>query len=315
MEGYYDKVGSSRDDPGASAKCKSDEGRMSTNRDKILKLLNEKDDLPPLPDVLINLNKKINDPKTDIEEISKLIETEPVLSGRLIKLANSVLFGGGRDKAEDLQTAIMRLGLKMVLDLAYTLELPGMFKRRKSFNELQLWKHSLAVAFLSQTLADRASLTPEDKDAVYTAGLMHDIGILVFDFLQGNEYGRFLKDAAASETSLEKLEQEHFGISHSELGAEFIEKRWPIAKPVVEAVGAHHQALTGKARVGALAKIVDLANRLANHCGIVNGLTEHQSPAPARGFHTLLGLEEEEFDTLLQKTREGVEQTELVLTG
>jgi len=286
-----------------------------TCRDRILQLIKEKDDLPPLPDVLISLNKKINDPRTDIEEISQLIETEPVLSGRLIKLANSVLFGGGRDKAEDLQTAIMRLGLKMVLDLAYTLELPAMFKRRKSFNQIRLWKHSLAVAFLSHALAEKASLSRADLDSVYTAGLMHDIGILVFDFVLDAEYAEFLKEVFESDVSLEKLEEERFGIAHPELGAAFIGERWPIAEPVVEAVRLHHIALTGRPRVGVIAKIVDFGNRIANHSGIGNGLTAYQGEAPARGFHALLGYEEAELEALIQQTREGVAQTETVLTS
>ena len=97
-------------------------------KDKLLKLLETKGDLPPLSDVLTSLEARIDNPETDIEEISDLIKTEPVLSGRLIMLSNSVLFGGGRDKVLDLNSAIMRLGLKMVLDLAYTLELPKAFK-------------------------------------------------------------------------------------------------------------------------------------------------------------------------------------------
>ena len=52
-----------------------------------------------------------------------MIKTEPVLWGRLIKLSNSVFFGG-RDEVLDLSSEIMRLGLKMVLDLAYTVDLP-----------------------------------------------------------------------------------------------------------------------------------------------------------------------------------------------
>ena len=79
------------------------------------KLLETKGDLPPLSDILSNLEGRINDPESDIEEISSLIQTEPVLSGRLIKLSNSVLFGGGRDEVLDLNSAIMRLGLKMFL--------------------------------------------------------------------------------------------------------------------------------------------------------------------------------------------------------
>ena len=84
-------------------------------KEKLLKLLETKGDLPPLSDILINLEGRINDPESDIEEISGLIQTEPVLSGRLIKLSNSVLFGGGRDEVLDLNSAIMRLGLKMFL--------------------------------------------------------------------------------------------------------------------------------------------------------------------------------------------------------
>ena len=76
-------------------------------KEKLLKLLETKGDLTPLSDILINLEGRINDPESDIEEISGLIQTEPVLSGRLIKLSNSVLFGGGRDEVSDLNSAIM----------------------------------------------------------------------------------------------------------------------------------------------------------------------------------------------------------------
>ena len=63
-------------------------------KEKLLALVEEKGDLPPLPEILINLERKVNDPDCDILEISAIIETEPVLAGRLIRLANSVLFGG-----------------------------------------------------------------------------------------------------------------------------------------------------------------------------------------------------------------------------
>jgi|TARA_B100000809_G_scaffold230081_1_gene244150 HD-like signal output (HDOD) protein len=149
-------------------------------KEKLLELLETKGDLPPLSDILINLEGRINDPESDIEEISGLIQTEPVLSGRLIKLSKSVLFGGGRDEVSDLNSAIMRLGLKMVLDLAYTLELPKVFKKPKSFNHVEFWKHSLGVAYLSRTLVLHVGGSKEDVEASYLAGLMHDVGILVF---------------------------------------------------------------------------------------------------------------------------------------
>ena len=83
-------------------------------REKLIALIETKGDLPPLPDILINLENRVNDPDCDILEISGIIEAEPVLSGRLIQLSNSVLFGGGREDTEDLNDAVMRLGVKMV---------------------------------------------------------------------------------------------------------------------------------------------------------------------------------------------------------
>ncbi|HIJ51202.1 MAG TPA: HDOD domain-containing protein [Nitrospinae bacterium] len=85
--------------------------------------------------------------------ISAIIETEPVLSGRLIQLSNSVLFGGGRGKPVDFQDSVMRMGIKMVLDLAYTVSLPGVFRKPKGSNQYNFWTHSLDVAYLTRSLA------------------------------------------------------------------------------------------------------------------------------------------------------------------
>ena len=95
-----------------------------------------KDDLPPLPEILIHLEKKVNDPKSDLESIAELLESDPVLSGNLIALANSVFFSGGRESADDIGSAVMRLGIKMVLDLAYTIKLSNMFARPPQFDQL-----------------------------------------------------------------------------------------------------------------------------------------------------------------------------------
>jgi HD-like signal output (HDOD) protein len=61
-----------------------------------LNLLETKGGLLCLSDVLLSLENRVNDPSSHIEEIFVFIQTEPVLLGRLIKLSNSLLFGGGR---------------------------------------------------------------------------------------------------------------------------------------------------------------------------------------------------------------------------
>jgi HD-like signal output (HDOD) protein len=296
--------------------CQGFQKQLGCNsvKEKLLKLLETKGDLPPLSDILINLEGRINNPNTDIEEISELIQTDPVLSGRLIKLSNSVLFGGGRDKVDDLNSAIMRLGLKMVLDLAYTLELPSAFKKPKSFNHMDFWKHSLGVAYLSRTLALHAGGSKEELEASYLSGLMHDVGILVFDYLIPNEYEAFIRNIGDAEKGLEELELETFGISHPELGARFVEKWWPVSKQVVSSIRKHHGPLSDSITSPGISRFINCANQIANNHEIRNGVSPYICPMGAN-LMKVLKLSEEDLLGFVENTRAGVEEAESILMG
>lgn len=188
-----------------------------------------------MPDILIRLEAKIDDPGGELDDIAQLIETEPVLAGRLLALSNSV-FLELAGKNPFLKGAVLRLGLKLVLDLAYTLELPRIFAGVGTFKQDKFWKHCLAVGVLSRHIAGRWDPERRIGEQAYLAGLMHDIGILVFYFLIPKEYRNFLRGIEDKESPLETLEREQFGICHAELGAGFIKKWWPLDAEVVEAV-------------------------------------------------------------------------------
>ena len=281
-------------------------------KDNLLNLLETKGDLPPLSDVLLKLENRVNDPNSDIEEISGLIQTEPVLSGRLIKLSNSVLFGGGRDEVHNLDEAIMRLGMKMVLDLAYTLELPKAFKKSKSFDHIQFWKHSLGVAYLSRSLAVHMNSPKEDLEVSYLSGLMHDVGILVFDYLVPDDYSEFIKTMAERDRTLSELEIEKFGISHSELGAEFVGKWWPVSETVVKSVRRHHNPTPQKKIKPGIPRLVNWANQIANNNDMKNGLPMHSDPLDENLFPRLK-LSGEDLNEMVEKTKEGVEAAHMIL--
>ncbi len=283
-------------------------------KEKLLELLETKGDLPPLSDILINLEGRINDPESDIEEISGLIQTEPVLSGRLIKLSNSVLFGGGRDEVLDLNAAIMRLGLKMVLDLAYTLELPNAFKKSKSFDHVEFWKHSLGVACLSKALVSHFGGNKEDLEASYLAGLMHDVGILVFDYLIPDEYGLLLGNLGGCDKGLEELELDAFGISHPELGAVFMEKWWPVSKQIVSSVRKHHGPLSDNAFSPGISRFINCANQIANNHEIRNGVSPYVHPMNSK-ILKILKLKQDELEAFVSTTRDGVAAAETILMG
>lgn len=282
-------------------------------RDEILKLLIEKGDLPPLPEILLKLQTLINDPESEIEEIARLIETEPVLSGRLIKLSNSVLYGGGREPAEDLSSVVMRLGVKMILDLAYALQLTNVFTKFKSMDQYKFWMHSMAVACLTQTLSKKANLPEEERQESYICGLMHDLGIVVFEHLIPDEYYEFVQSIGSEEASLETLELKKFGIAHPELGAKFIRHYWPISPVVVNSVEQHINPFSLNGSGLNVAQLVGIANQLAINEGMTHGIGTPLKIPLTDEIIEKLGLFPDELEDILETTVEGLDNTELLM--
>lgn len=283
-------------------------------REKILEQLGKKGEIPPLPDVLSRLSIKINDPDCTLEDIAALIKTEPVLAGKLTKLANSVFYGGGLDRAEDISTSIMRLGLKMVMDLAYALQIPKMFLKTSVFNQRQFWRHSLSVAILSKILGEKLLRQKEDRETAYLAGLMHDIGILVFCFLIPEEYAEFLKTVPTLRGYLDQMEMEKFGISHPELGALFIQKWWNLDATIIQAVKESHTLMTATKAPMSCSQVVFFANEIVNGIDIFNGL---KTPARLEKKEILsrLGVSSNELNGIVESVKNSLEVMETILNS
>jgi HD-like signal output (HDOD) protein len=274
-------------------------------RDSIIARVEEKGNIPPLPDILLRLESKIEDPKSNISDIAILIETEPILAGRMIQLSNSVFFGRGGNKVENLSQAVIRLGLKMILDLAYTLEVPKLFMKGKGINQNRFWQHSLAVAILSRNLNQRLEGLIIEQDLCYLSGLMHDIGIMVFNYLIPEEYSAFLKQVRGMETPLHELEIQKFGISHPELGSLFIEKWWPVPEEVVTSVGKHFLGMSNQGKKYPILLVVIMANAIANTYDMGNGISDWEEPLNYN-FLIQQGLSREILDEIVEETRESL---------
>lgn len=274
-------------------------------RETLLAMVEEKGNIPPLPDILVRLENKIEEPKSNISDIAVLIETEPILSGRMIQLSNSVFFSRGGNKVDNLSQAIIRLGLKMILDLAYTLEVPKLFMKGKGINQDRFWQHSLAVAILSRIMNQRLKGLEIEQDMCYLSGLMHDIGIMVFNYLIPKEYGAFLKKVNGVERPLHDMEVEQFGISHPELGSIFIRKWWPVPDEVVTSVGKHYLTMSEQGKKYPILLVVIIANAIANKYDMGNGISNLEEPINFN-FLAQQGLSREDLDEIVEETRESL---------
>ncbi len=138
----------------------------------------EKLALPTIPDVSFKIRRAINDEKANNHKIAKVVQIDPSITARLIKISNSPLYRCRR-KIESCPEALTRLGLKAAQDIITAFALKGVFtaKNRIIRRKMQdIWSHSSYVAAISAVLAHK---TPGfDPDRAMLAGLVHDIGIV-----------------------------------------------------------------------------------------------------------------------------------------
>ncbi len=138
----------------------------------------EKLALPTIPDVAQKIRKAINDNNATSNSISRVVQTDPSMTARLIKIANSPLYRGRR-KIESCPEALTRLGLKTAQDIVTAFAMKAVFAAKSSVIKRQmteLWTHSSYVAAISAVFAHK---TPGfDPDRAMLAGLIHDIGIV-----------------------------------------------------------------------------------------------------------------------------------------
>jgi len=218
-------------------------------REKLLDMIQKDGILPPFPEIISQLREMIEDPDTGINDVAKVIQSDPVLAGRLIHLANSVFGSSSVFFATELTRALSRLGLKMAMDLAYSLKMPNLFKENACINHKIFWRHSLGLGIMSAKVAQSFDATPEQVSHAYLGGLMRKTGILLFANLIPEEYSVFLNKLEAhlkkqiqeekrsiGLLNLEQLETKLFGINNAELGSAFMKRWWSVDPEVIDYV-------------------------------------------------------------------------------
>lgn len=133
---------------------------------------------PTYFDAVLRLRKILNDPEQSIANIAHAVSVEPLISAKLLHLANSVAFNPGAQPLVDLKSAITRLGLNAVRTTAMSIVMAQLMRAKgmAEFSSLthSLWDHSINSAAAASVLARRMSrLNP---DEAMLAGLIHDLG-------------------------------------------------------------------------------------------------------------------------------------------
>ena len=219
--------------------------------------------LPTIPTVLAKILALVDHDAANARDLVGVIEQDQVLTGKMLRLANSAFFGQAR-RVATVPRAILVLGYTTVRNLALGVKVwdalaGGLARQRLE----ELWTHAMAVAVTTRALAAR--LRECDPDEAFTAGLLHDAGRLVMAIRFREDYWRAVGGASESEP-VDQIERETFAIDHAEV-AGWLFEAWNLPSEICEAARQHHLP---DARPG-MPALLAMTNRLVAWTDLTSG--------------------------------------------
>ncbi len=262
---------------------------MGITVDDFRERLEKIESLPTLPVICKQMQALVGNPNSNMSQIATLISRDQAIAGRVIRLVNSAFYGL-RNQVSSIQQAIVVLGLNTVKNLTMGISVIKIFETNKSsfFDHEQFWLHSFATAQMAKYLAKE--LKQSDPEDCFLAGLLHDIGFLVFDQFFHIEYVEAYKTMLLTRKSMLETEEVHFGINHAIVGS-FVLKKWQLPPFLADVVHAHHNVSmlsSTEERVRRILAILCCANSHTHKKGIGNfikGVSTHKEQPPERSVN------------------------------
>lgn len=196
-------------------------------------------EMPALPTIYHEVKNEVDNPRSTIESISDIICKDQVLTTRLLRLANSAIYGFST-RIETIQEALQMIGIGQMKDLALMTSVINSFKSLpdKFVTPAEFWSHSIASALASKEVA--ALNNDRNMERYFVGGLLHDIGRLVMYIKLPEQSLDVLNQCRENGEQDTVVESRVIGFNHAELGGMLVEM-WKLPKIYVEVIRYHHK--------------------------------------------------------------------------
>lgn len=203
---------------------------MTTPLDPRLEaLLQQADNLPTLPAVALEVLRLCRAEETTLDDLARALSTDPALAARLLRFANSSLYGCG-EEVRTLQRATLVLGMKTVQLMALSFSLVAAVPRTGTagaFDYARYWRRSLVRAVTARAVAGRIGLPAQDE--AFLAGLLGEIGQVVLARCLTAEYEPVQRESAREKRGWPsaELERRMLGFDHLDVGGALL-RSWQL---------------------------------------------------------------------------------------
>jgi len=191
-----------------------------------------------LPLFYDRLNETINHPRSSIDDIGKIITEDQGLTARLLRLANSPMFGWF-GKVDSISKAVTIIGTQQLRDLALAASVMGVFKGipEELLNMQSFWRHSIACGIVARTLATWRR--ESNVERFFVAGMLHDVGQLIMATTLSEIVKEMIETSRSEQKMFLMVERERLGFDHADAGGALL-KSWKIPANIADPVTYHH---------------------------------------------------------------------------
>jgi HD-like signal output (HDOD) protein len=234
------------------------------NNDKLKAIVSRMGTLPSMPTLYFDILKELGSPQATIENVGITIAQDPGMTAKMLQLVNSAFFGLRRQLTDPAE-AVSQLGLETIKSLVLGIHVFSEFEssEKDGLSVQNLWQHSLATAATARRIAQWERQENNIVEESFTAGLLHDVGRLVFISNLPAEYAAAMKRSRDEQTPLVEIEKEVFGASHAEVGG-YLLGLWGLPISLVEAAVFHHAPRQCRGRQFGPLSMVHASNVLAH---------------------------------------------------
>jgi two-component system, cell cycle response regulator len=194
--------------------------------------------LPTLPTIAMRLLELARDPETEFKDVIGVVKTDPAITAKILKAANSSFFGF-KSPVASIERAVPLLGTTVVTTLALSFSLvdAAMTSGSLAQHYTAYWKHSIVQAVAAEVLAERVAKGLAGD--CFLTGLLLDLGRLAMLKTVPNDYLPVLEEWQEQGGSLKEREAARLGIDHVRVGAQLM-REWKLPHQLIAAVTMHH---------------------------------------------------------------------------
>lgn len=227
---------------------------------EVQSLINQKIELPSPPNIVVRILEAVQDDDSCFAELGKIISADPSLTTKLLRVANSSMYGfGGRVKS--IETALSILGISALKNIALSFIIVQKLHGDSSsvFDFEYFWKRSVSAAVAAKMLAPLAKYNSDD---IFVCGLLQDIGVLVFFQNRTDSYMEVLTLKNSTETPGHIIERQVMGLCHAELAGALL-KGWGLPESIYLPLFYHHREGSAPDRHRVPVDILSLASKIS----------------------------------------------------